>query len=135
VPLHTDARLLRYIDVVLVFAAAPLLLPFGAPVIGYGIGGGAWILLRVLGVAVNRRASVVDDLGQQVALRLAYRFVRVLLLVAAGILARGAGGSDDGLTALLLITVAFTVQLSVSISERPRSLSVAGSFEQARETV
>jgi hypothetical protein len=70
-----------------------------------------------------------------VALRLAYRFVRVLLLVAAGILARGAGGSDDGLTALLLITVAFTVQLSVSISERPRSLSVAGSFEQARETV
>jgi hypothetical protein len=100
-----------YIDVVLVLFSAPLLFLIGVPALGYGIGAAAWILLRGLGRAVDRDAGARANVVQQLALRVGYRLVRVLLLVTATVLALKGAGKSDGLTALLVITFAFTVQL------------------------
>ena len=44
----------RYLDVVLVVLAAPFVVLMGAPVLGYVVGGTAWIVTRVLGDLVER---------------------------------------------------------------------------------
>lgn len=99
-----------YIDAVLVVLAAPLLLLVGVPALGYAIGAASWIVLRVVGVAVDRHARAGANVLEQVSLRIAYRLVRVLALVGAAVFALKAGRAN-GLTALLVITVAFTLQL------------------------
>jgi hypothetical protein len=99
-----------YIDVVLVVLGAPLLFLVGVPALGYAIGAASWIVLRAVGVAVDRHASACANVLQQFSLRIEYRLVRVLALVAAVVFALKAGRAD-GLTALLVITFAFTVQL------------------------
>jgi hypothetical protein len=45
---------------------------------------------------------------------------RLFLLALAVVLARSDGGRAGGLTALIVIVVAFTVQLAVSAITRPR---------------
>jgi hypothetical protein len=99
-----------YIDVVLVMLAAPLLFVIGVPTLGYVIGAGSWIVFRAVGVAVDRHASAGANVLRQLSLRIEYRLARVLALVAAAVFALKAGRAD-GLTALLVITFAFTVQL------------------------
>ena len=59
--------------------------------------------------------------GRPLTVRLLYAMGRVLLLALTIILVRRGAGKDDGLTALLVIAFAFTVQLAVSIVTRPRS--------------
>jgi hypothetical protein len=54
--------MLRYIDIVLISLAAPILLLAGAPAVGYAIGAATWIALRLLGDAVNRAAFGVTAL-------------------------------------------------------------------------
>ncbi len=111
--------LVTYLDVVIVVLAAPIMLLIGVPAAGYAIGAGAWIALRAVGVAVERAARA-QELRAQVSLRLGYMLGRLFLLALAIVLARSAGGRNDGLTALVVIVVAFTVQLAVSALNRPR---------------
>lgn len=113
--------LLRYLDVVLVLLAAPILLLIGVPALGYGVGAGAWLLLRAVGIAVERTASTSSDARIQITVRLGYMLGRIFLLALAVILARRSGGRGDGLTALAVIVFAFTVQLATSAANRPRS--------------
>jgi hypothetical protein len=113
--------LLRYLDVVLVVVAAPILLLMGVPAVGYGVGAGAWIALRFVGVGVDRALSASADPGREISLRLAYMISRLFLLALAVILVRKGSGKDAALTALLVIVFAFTVQLTVSFIERSRS--------------
>jgi len=113
--------LLRYIDVVLVVIAAPILLLIGVPAVGYLVGAAAWILLRAVGVGVDRYAGSVDEQSREVTLRLVYLLGRLFLLALAIVLVRKEVGRDDGLTALLVIVFAFTAQLAASIMTRPRS--------------
>lgn len=113
--------LLRYIDVVLVVLAAPILLLIGVPAAGYGIGAGAWIVLRVVGIAVERGAQALGDARAEISLRLGYMLGRIFVLALAIILVRRGAGKDDGLTALLVIVFAFTAQLATSPFTRPRS--------------
>jgi hypothetical protein len=112
---------LRYIDVVLVLSAAPVLLLVGVSALGYGAGAATWIALRAVGVAFDLKAGQTAGTIQQVSLGLGYRLTRVLLLAGAIIFARKAGGAHGGLAALLVILVAFTVQLTVSIVDQPAS--------------
>jgi hypothetical protein len=114
-------NLLRYIDVVLVLVAAPILLLIGVPALGYLVGAGAWILLRAVGVVVERRASAIGNVSQELTVRLVYALGRVFLLALAIVLVRRQAGKDDGLTTLLVILFAFTIQLVVSMVNRPRS--------------
>ena len=117
---ESPALFLRYLDVVLVVLAAPILLLIGVPAVGYGIGAGAWVALRVVGVGVERYASTTDDARAQISVRLAYMLGRIFLLALAVILAQRAGGKHDGLTALAVIVFAFTMALLLSIADRPR---------------
>jgi hypothetical protein len=113
--------LLRYLDVVLVLLAAPILLLIGVPALGYGVGAGAWLALRAVGVALEYALSGGSDARIEISVRLAYMLGRIFLLALAVILARRSGGRDDGLTALAVIVFAFTVQLATSAANRPRS--------------
>ncbi|MEA2161248.1 MAG: hypothetical protein QOD66_3628 [Solirubrobacteraceae bacterium] len=108
--MSSSHSLLRYIDVVLVVLAAPLMFLVGVPALGYAIGAASWIVLRAVGVAVDRHTNAGANVLQQLSLRIEYRLVRVMALVAATVFAVKAGRAD-GLTALLVITFAFTVQL------------------------
>ena len=109
---------LRYFDVLVIAVAAPILLLIGVPAVGYAAGAGAWIALRVVGVAVERYAASADA-QRQIAVRLAYLMSRVFLLALTVILVRRGAGKDPALTALLVIVVAFTINMFLSFADRP----------------
>lgn len=113
--------LLHYLDVVLVVVGAPILLLMGVSPVGYGVGAGVWIALRIVGVGVDMAARASGDPRREISLRLAYLMSRVFLLALAVILVRRGAGRDAALTALLVIVFAFTVQLAISFIDRPRS--------------
>jgi hypothetical protein len=115
-----NVRVLRYFDVVLIIVAAPIMLLIGVPVVGYLVGAGAWIALRAVGVAVERMVSATSDAGRQISLRMTFMFSRLFLLALAVIAARGTS-KNDGLTALVVIAVAFTLSLGAMAGTRPRS--------------
>jgi hypothetical protein len=135
VPSEKPVALISYLDVVLVLLAAPIMIAIGVSVAGYAIGGGAWIVLRAVGEVVDRilvdrdggRASGAGDAARgartEISLRLGYMLGRLFLLALAVVLARSGSGRDAGLTALVLIGFAFTVQLSTSALGRPRRRS------------
>jgi hypothetical protein len=113
--------LLAYFDVVVLVVAAPIMLLIGVPAVGYLVGAGAWIVLRAVGIAVERLIAATDDARREATLRLAYLMGRLFLLAIAVILVRNASGRDAGLTALLVIVFAFTTQLVLSFLNRPGS--------------
>lgn len=113
--------MLRYIDVVLVVVAAPILLLIGVPALGYLVGAGAWIVLRAVGVVVERRAAAIGNVSQELTVRLVYVLGRVFLLALTIVLVRRQAGKEDGLATLLVILFAFTIQLVVSVINRPRA--------------
>jgi hypothetical protein len=112
--------LLRYFDVVVLVVAAPIMLLIGVPALGYAVGAGAWILLRAVGVAVDHLAETSPDMSRAVGLRLGFMLGRLFLLALAVILARKAGTKGDGLTALVVIVLAYTTYLALSAVTRPR---------------
>jgi hypothetical protein len=122
-PAHESQPLplvLRYFDVVLVVVAGPILLLIGVSAVGYLAGAGAWIVLRAVGVAVERYAAAARSVNQEITLRLGYLLSRLFLLAITVILVRKDHGRDAGLTALLVIVFAFTAELFVSFANRPR---------------
>jgi hypothetical protein len=112
---------LAYLDVVVLLVAAPIMLLIGVPAVGYLVGAGVWIALRAVGVVVDRAVASLRDPRHEVTLRLAYLLGRLFTLAIAVIVVRNGAGRDDGLTALLVIVFAFTMQLVLSFLTRPRS--------------
>jgi hypothetical protein len=112
---------LTYLDVVILVVAAPIMLLIGVPAVGYVVGAGAWIVLRAVGVAVDRLAAATSEPNREITLRLAYLLTRLFLLAIVVILVRNGSGRDAGLTALAVIVFAFTTQLVASFLTRPRS--------------
>ena len=109
----------RYLDVLLVVMAAPFVLLLGGPLLGYAVGAAAWLANRALGVAVERHARSRGDVRTAVGLNVAALLVRAWL-VGLTILAVGlAGEREDGLTAAILLLVAFTVYFATSLVLRP----------------
>lgn len=111
--------LLRYFDVVLIVVAAPIMIAIGVSAGGYAIGAGAWIALRAAGEVLERNAALHANARTDASVRLGYMLSRLFLLAIAVIIARSQLGRDAGLTALVVIVVAFTVQLAVSATTRP----------------
>lgn len=111
---------LSYFDVMVLVVAAPIMLLIGVPAAGYGIGAGAWIALRVLGVGVERAAAATPVMNRQVGLRLGYMLGRLFTLAIVVILVRKSDGQNAGLACLAVIVFAFTVQLATSALTRPR---------------
>ena len=107
--------LLRYLDIVLVVAAFPFVALAGLPLLGYTVGAVAWILQRAAGVALERQAAKTTDIRRQVGLNLGGTLARAWI-VGGAILAVGlAGDREDGLTAAVLVFVAFTVYFALSL--------------------
>jgi len=119
---------LRYLDVCLVLATAPFVLVGGMPTLGYLIGAAAWLLTRAGTAFAQERASRLDDPKFRAGLQVASMMGRVWLVALAVILARYAGGKDDGIMAAALVLAAFTVYFVMSfltrgnpLQSRPRS--------------
>jgi hypothetical protein len=112
---------LAFFDVLVLVVAAPIMLLIGVPASGYLIGAGAWIVLRLAGVGLERAASGTSDPGRAIGIRLGYMLGRLFALAIAVILVRKGDGQDAGLTALVVIVFAFTAQLATSALTRPRS--------------
>ena len=107
--------LLRYLDVVLVVAALPFVAFAGLPLLGYGVGAAAWILQRAAGLGLERQARKTTDIRRQIGLNVGGTIARAWI-VGGAILAVGlAGEREDGLTAAVLVLVAFTVYLGLTL--------------------
>ena len=111
---------LRWIDVILVVAAAPFVLLMGAPALGFLAGAVAWILTRIAGDALERRATESDDprkaAGLIIGTGLGRAWALGLTILAVGLL----GEREDGLTAAITVFVAFSVYLAARIANRPQ---------------
>lgn len=109
----------RYLDVVLLVLAAPFVVLLGAPVLGYAVGGGAWIVQRFAAVAIERRAARSDNVKTALGLNMASLVVRAwligLTILAVGLIAE----REDGLTAGVTVLAAFTVYFATSLILRP----------------
>jgi hypothetical protein len=109
----------RYLDLVLVVAALPFALLMGVPMLGYGVGAVAWIIQRLLGIAIERRARRSGDLRAQIGLNLASMLGRAWTVGLAILVVGLAGEREDGLTAAVLILAAFTVYFALALILRP----------------
>jgi hypothetical protein len=120
--LHAGGELsvLRYLDVVLIVVAAPIMILIGVSAAGYAAGAGAWIVLRAIGIPVERFAAESTDPSRQIGIRLGYMLARLFLLALAVVFVRKGSGQDAAITALAVIVFAFTAQLALSAINRPR---------------
>jgi hypothetical protein len=110
---------IRYLDVWLILLAAPFVVLLGAPVLGFAVGGLAWIIQRVAAVAIERRAARADDVKTALGLNMGSLVLRAwligLTILAVGLIAE----REDGLTAGITVLVAFTVYFATSLIIRP----------------
>jgi hypothetical protein len=109
----------RYLDVWLLLLAAPFVVLLGAPVLGFAVGGLAWIIQRIAAVAIDRRAARAADVKTALGLNMGSLVLRAwligLTILAVGLIA----GREDGLTAGVTVLVAFTVYFATSLILRP----------------
>ena len=104
----------RYMDVILVVLAAPFVILMGGPVLGYVVGGGAWILTRILGAVIERQArghSAKAQVGWNFGVLMGRAWILGIAILVVGL----AGEREDGLMAALLALVAFTVYLATTL--------------------
>jgi hypothetical protein len=101
--------LIKYLDVAVVIVGVVVALALGAPVYGALMGGGAWILQRVL--QANDRALItrLPEPRQQLAANLGEAFGRIWLLAIFIIVAGVTGRRADGLTAALVIFGGYSI--------------------------
>jgi hypothetical protein len=109
------AAALRFLDVGLIILALPFVVVAGLPVLGYAVGAGAWIVQRIAGELVERRARAAEDprteIGLTVGSILARAWVVGLAIVAVGT----AGSRDDGAMAAATILAAFSIYFAMNV--------------------
>lgn len=108
----------RYLDVCLVLATAPFVLIAGLPAYGYLIGACAWLLTRIGMEWTQARALRAGDPKLKAGLQVGGMMARLWLIALAVIVARYAGGKDDGIMAAVLVLAAFTVYFVMSFLTR-----------------
>jgi hypothetical protein len=110
---------LRYLDIVLVVLVAPLVVLTGLPVLGYVVGGGVWIVQRLVSVRIEASVRQQSDIRRAVGIGLGTSLARAWL-VALSILAVGLiGARADGAMAAILVLAAFTVYFVTALVIRP----------------
>jgi hypothetical protein len=114
---------IRYFDCLLVVAFLPFALIAGLPALGVIVGAAAWLVQRALGTLLEARAAAAPDPRTATAITFVGVMGRPLVLgitiLAVGLL----GEKRDGLAAAILVLVAFTVYLILSIVFRPQRKS------------
>ncbi len=119
VPNRVHQPVWAYSDVVLVVLAMAPAVALGAPVLGYAIGAGGWLLQRVIAETDRRWIGRVSEPVKQLGVSLFEAFGRIWLLAGAIIIAGIAGGRQDGLTAALVIFGAYSVAFVLKVITRP----------------
>ena len=115
---------LRYLDVIIVVLAAPFVVFTGLPVLGYVAGTVAWLVQRVIGVAIEERIRTRKDIRAVVGLGLAASLGRAWLVGLTILVVGLAGAREDGVMAAVLVLVAYTVYLVTSLILRPLERNV-----------
>jgi hypothetical protein len=114
-----STTILRFLDVVVVLVAAVPALALGAPALGYLVGACGWIVQRAIQLNEHRLTAGIADPRRAVGVRLFGSFGRIWLLVGAIVIAGVAGGRKDGLTAALVIFVAYSVAFVIRLASGP----------------
>ncbi len=109
-----------YLDLALLVLALPLVVLGGAPLLGFGLAAAGWLAARALGFVADRFAARSDDPLRALLVVIAALFGRLWLVVLAVIVAARLGDDQDGLTAVIVIGVAFTAYFVMAILLRPR---------------
>jgi hypothetical protein len=109
----------HYLDVALVVLAMVPAVALGAPVLGYAVGAGGWMLQRAIAETDQRWIRRVDEPVKQLGVSLFEAFGRIWLLAGAIIIAAVAGGHEDGLTAALVIFGAYSVAFAIRVITGP----------------
>ncbi len=111
---------IRYLDVLLIVAFAPFALLVGLPALGYFVGGAAWIVQRIAATAIESKSRAATDPKKAVGLGLAGVMGRAWLMGLTILLVGLLGAREDGLTAAILVLVAFTIYLGLTVILRPQ---------------
>ncbi|MGH9129026.1 MAG: hypothetical protein ACRDY2_08685 [Acidimicrobiales bacterium] len=111
--------LAQYLDVALVVIAVAPVLVLGAPVLGFAVGAGGWILQRVIAAADRRWTRKVTAPVRQLGVTLFEGFARIWLLAGVIVIAAVVGGRRDGLTAALVILGAYSVAFVTKVVTGP----------------
>ncbi len=109
---------LRYLDVCLVLATAPFVPIAGLPLLGYLLGATAWMLTRLGTTYAFQRALRIGDHKLRAGIQVASMMGRIWVVALAILVARFAGGKDDGIMAAALLLAAFTVYFVMSFFTR-----------------
>jgi hypothetical protein len=122
VPLSHDSvpLPLRYFDCVLVLAFLPFGLLAGMPTAGVLVGVFGWIAQRAVGAGIDHAAARQPDVRTATGLTFAGSMGRPLLAGITILVVGQVGEKKDGLTAALIMLVAFTVYLALSVIFRPK---------------
>lgn len=110
---------LRLLDLVLLALAFPVFVLAEFPLEGYAAAAGAWVVQRLVQMALERRAKASDDPRTVVGIATASMIGRGWLVALAIFGVGMAAGNDAGLAAAVLVIVLFTVYFTVGMIVRP----------------
>ncbi len=117
-PTSDPLIIVRYVDVLVVLLAAPFVILADGPVLGYAVGGAAWIFTRLVGAVVERYARS-RDFKAQIAMNFGVLMGRVWIVGIAILIVGKTADRADGLMAALVALVAFTLYLATTLILRP----------------
>jgi hypothetical protein len=110
---------LRFFDLIVLALVLPLFLLADLPLAAYLVGGGAWVLQRIVQQLMQRRAEASDDprvvAGWTAGSMIARGWFCALAIFGVGI----AAGDEAGLSAALLVIGLFTVYFTIRMILRP----------------
>jgi hypothetical protein len=109
------AAALRFLDVGLIILALPFVVVAGLPVLGYVVGAGAWIVQRIAGELVERRARAADDPRTEIGLTVGSIIARAWVVGLAIVAVGTAGSRDDGAMAAATILAAFSIYFAMNV--------------------
>jgi hypothetical protein len=109
------AAALRFLDVGLIILALPFVAVAGLPVLGYVVGAGAWIVQRIAGELVERRARAAQDPRTEIGLTVASIIARAWVVGLAIVAVGTAGSRDDGAMAAATVLAAFSIYFAMNV--------------------
>ena len=109
----------RHLELVLLAIALPVFLVGDLPILGWVVGGGAYVLQDAIRILVARRAVASDDVRTRVGLIAGSMIGRGWLVALTILLVGLADDNDAGLSAAVLFLALFTVHFTIQMILRP----------------
>jgi hypothetical protein len=101
---------LRWLDIAVLVVALPVFIALDAPLIGYAVCGGTWLVARAAHLAAQRHAATALAAGNRRSAMgtMAFASLGRVWLVALAVLLVGLADEDAGLAAALLAAALVT---------------------------